>query len=434
MPQNNRNILVVDDSPTVRRLSELILSQQGYVVHSAEDGAKGLALARETRPAAILVDFVMPNMNGQQFCRELRTDPRMRDIPVILISSHGEKVGQAFEKHFGVVHYFTKPFEPEDLVNKLAEVLREARGTADESPGADPAGPNRADGNRVALEDLGESFDRVLRRYLYSDFPVLMQRIFFDTLQQSGLVKKNSLILSGDLGEVPLPDLINFAYNSRLGGRLTIFSREAFAEVFVEEGCLVYANVSRRGHAAHFLTDLLAADGLIAAEDVEVKRIIAEAREHNVPVGQMLVSRGVIAAEVLMAYLRRQSLEAFAQILDVQEGNFFLEKESLPLNLRDISYRIPLLHVLMEGLRRLDEKQQAAVEFKDEELVLVRLITNDDALEPYEFSEPELKVFALIDGRKTLREVIAACSLDPREVKRICYALSKVNLLRVKNA
>lgn len=91
------------------------------------------------------------------------------------------------------------------------------------------------------------------------------------------------------------------------------------------------------------------------------------------------------------------------------------------------------MHVLMEGLRMQDEKQQAAIEFRDENVVLMRLITNEDALEPYPFSEQELKVFSLIDGRKTLREVIEVCELDPLDIKCICYSLSKVGLLRVKN-
>ena len=95
MSNEAKRILVVDDSPTVRRLIELILSQQGYKIYTAEDGDKGLEVAREISPSAILVDFVMPRMNGHMFCKTLRSDPKMKDIPIILISSKGEVVGQA---------------------------------------------------------------------------------------------------------------------------------------------------------------------------------------------------------------------------------------------------------------------------------------------------------------------------------------------------
>jgi len=123
MTSENRSILVVDDSPTVRRLVELILTQHGFTVHTAEDGEEGLEVAFETKPDAILVDFVMPRMNGHVFCKTLRETEGMEDTPIILISSKGEVVGQAFEEQFGVLHYFSKPFEPEDLLSKLDEVF-----------------------------------------------------------------------------------------------------------------------------------------------------------------------------------------------------------------------------------------------------------------------------------------------------------------------
>lgn len=422
------NILVVDDSPTVRRLSELILSQQGYRVYCAEDGEKGLELAQKIKPAAMLVDFVMPKMNGQQLCRALRSDPALKDIPVILISSKGETVGQAFEKQYGVVHYFTKPFEPDDLINKLHEVLESAR--------AQVAEPAAGESATLGLDPgtFEEKVDKIIRRYFHRDFPILVKKVFSDTLYETGLVKKQTLILSGNLAKIPLPDLINFAFNSRLSGRLTVFSKTIFGEIFIEDGCFVFASLSRKTTAHQFLIDMMAVDGHIPANDPKVARLIEEAREQNIPVGRMLVDKGYLSNDQLMHYLKRHSQEAFTGILDARDGNFFLENETLPLNLQDINFRLPLMNVLMEGLRMQDEKQQAAVEFRNEDLVLMRLITNEDALEPYAFSEQELKVFALMDGQKSLREVISACDLDPLEIKRICYSLSKVGLLRAKTS
>jgi len=91
-----------------------------------------------------------------------------------------------------------------------------------------------------------------------------------------------------------------------------------------------------------------------------------------------------------------------------------------------------LINVLMEGLSHMDERQLAATEFKDESMVLVRLISNEDALETVQLKQRELEIFSLIDGRKPLSEIIAASQLNPLETKRICYALRKVGLLRVK--
>lgn len=429
MTAKNLKILVVDDSQTVRRLSELILTQAGYTIYTAEDGERGLALARQVQPAAILVDYVMPKMNGHTFCKTLRSDSAMKNIPLILISSQGETIGQSFEKEFGVLHYFTKPFEPEDLIKKLGEVLAagQPQTAKDESPVAQGEAPAEE-----MLDAFQERFDKLIRQYFHRDFPLLIKNIFSDTLYETGLVAKKTLVFSGNLERIPLPDVINFAYNSRLTGRLTVFSRAVFGEIFIEDGNFVFAAASRKGVSHQFLTDLLLADGRLSGDPAEQNVLMREAREANVPIGRLLVQKNILSEAELMGYLRRHAQDAFSGILDVRDGTFFLENDPLPLNLQDITFRIPLISVLMEGLRRQDEKQQASVEFRDESVVFMRLITNEDALESYDFSESELQVFSIIDGHKTLEELIARTQVDALEVKRICYSLKQVGLLRVK--
>lgn len=418
-------VLIVDDSPTVRRLGELILSQQGYAVHTAEDGEQGLEVARRVKPDAVLVDYVMPNMNGHTFCKLLREDKEMEDVPLILISSKGEAVGEAFEREFGVIHYFAKPFEPDDLVNKLEEVLGSVK-----ARGAEPGGDASQIGTApAAIENI---VDKVLRQYFQKDFPLLMRNVVSDTLSEAGLVQKSGMILSGDLSQIMLPDVINFAYNSRLSGRLTVFSQEVFGEIFIEEGNFIFATSSRKGSRNIFLTDLLLKDGRLKANGEELNQCLAEARSRNLPIGRILVEKELLTTEELMDYLLQHAQDAFGATLDVKEGNFFLEQDELPSNLQDLTIRVPLISVLMEGLSHLDEKHLAASEFKDEEMVLVRLITNEDALDTVNLKPRELELFGLIDGKKTLREIIERSLLEPLETKRICYALRKVGLLRVK--
>lgn len=425
MQPHGLNILVIDDSPTVRRLSELILTQQGYKVYTAEDGEKGLKVAKETLPAAILVDFVMPNMNGHQFCRRLRSDPTLKDVPVILISAKGQSVGQVFEEQFGIIDFFTKPFEPEDLVKKLAEVLSASQ--------KDPGGTSESLSNQDILDTFQERFDKIIRKYFHQEFPLLIKNTFSDTLYETGLVKRETLILSGNLTQVPLPDVINFAYNSRLSGRMTIFSKAIFGEIFIENGNLVFATLSRKGGTQQFLTDLLRKDGRLSCDSKTLADVLEESRTRNLSVGQVLVQRKLISEEELMACLKQHAQQAFNGILEALEGNFFLEKDALPLNLQDISFRLPLISVLMEGLRHLDEKQQAVEFFHDEGVVLLHLITNEDALTSFDLSDSEIQVFSLIDGKKTLKQLLQESSMDPREVKRVCYFLSKVGLVRIKD-
>ena len=426
MQTHGLNILVVDDSPTVRRLSELILTQQGYKVYTAEDGEKGLKIAKKILPAAILVDFVMPNMNGHQFCRRLRSDPTLKDVPVILISAKGQSVRQVFEEQFGILDYFTKPFEPEELVKKLDAVLAASRINLQATPAQHPS--------QDILASFEERFDKIIRKYFHQEFPLLIKNTFSDTLYETGLVKRETLILSGNLAQVPLPDIISFAYNSRLSGRMTIFSKDIFGEIFIENGHLIFAILSRKGSTQQFLTDLLKNDGRLSCDDKTLASVVEESRYRNVSVGQVLVQRELISEKELMDCLKRHAQQAFNGILETQEGNFFLENEAIPPNLQDINFRLPLISVLMEGLRHLDEKQQAVDFFKDENVVLVHLITNEEALVSFDLSDSEVKVFSLINGKKSLKQLLQEYPLDPKEFKRVCYFLSKVGLVRVKDS
>src|SRR5690349_24376056 len=108
-------VLVIDDSPTITKVVQLVLTKAGYQVNTAVDGEAGLQSVREKRPDLILLDFVMPRMNGYQFCRELVADAKLRDIPVVLMSAKGDQVGERFVKVMGIVDYITKPFSPEAI-------------------------------------------------------------------------------------------------------------------------------------------------------------------------------------------------------------------------------------------------------------------------------------------------------------------------------
>ncbi len=400
-------------------------------MHTAEDGERGLEVARRINPSAILVDFVMPKMNGHMFCKMLRANESTKDTPVILISSKGEVVGQAFEEQFGIMHYFTKPFEPEELVQKLKDVLKATQRPAlpQDAKVAQPARDAAALSIEL-IETFQERFDKTIRQYFQKDFPLLIKNVLSDTLKETGLVKNDTLVFSGDLSKIPLPDVLNFIYNSRLSGRLTVFSQAIFGEIFLENGMFAFATVSQKG-SHQFLTDLMCTDGKVGER--MMLEVVEEARERNLPVGRMLVTKGVLTEQELSDYLKRHAQDAFNGILDVRQGQFFMEQDALPLNLQDINFRIPLITVLMDGLRQLDEKQLAVTEFADESVVLVRLITNEDVLESYNFSETELQVFSVIDGHKALREIIQTTGLDPLVTKQICYSLRKVGLLRVKN-
>jgi CheY-like chemotaxis protein len=129
-------IVVIDDSPIVRKLAELALEEEGYKVYTAEDGEEGLRICEEVRPAIILVDFIMPRMSGYQFCETARDNEILKDIPIILITGKGEDVGKKFAEKFGVVDYFIKPFKSEILVEKVNAIVHSQKAD-DEEPRAE---------------------------------------------------------------------------------------------------------------------------------------------------------------------------------------------------------------------------------------------------------------------------------------------------------
>ena len=147
-------ILNIDDSPTVQRLIEMILASQGYKVLLASDGEAGIAMARAEKPSLVLVDFVMPKMNGFQVCKTLKEDPEFCDTPIILVTSKGDKVGSKFVDTLGITEYFTKPFQPEELLAKIREVIDKRQA----APAIPVPGPARAP-IREPKADAGNSWD-----------------------------------------------------------------------------------------------------------------------------------------------------------------------------------------------------------------------------------------------------------------------------------
>lgn len=115
-----KKILVVDDSATERLLIGEILTKQGFEVTFAEDGEKGVAQARLSKPDLVLMDLVMPGMNGFQATRAIAKDPEMQHIPVIICSTKDQETDKIWGTRQGAKDYLVKPIDAADLLNKIA--------------------------------------------------------------------------------------------------------------------------------------------------------------------------------------------------------------------------------------------------------------------------------------------------------------------------
>lgn len=120
-------VLVVDDEPMVRETLRQVLSNEGYVVDLAVDGETALERVHAAQPDVILLDLMMPGMNGQQFLRVLRDDPAHASVPVMIMTAvHGLKISPSL----GVSEVVEKPFNIEELLNKVALAVYRARETS----------------------------------------------------------------------------------------------------------------------------------------------------------------------------------------------------------------------------------------------------------------------------------------------------------------
>ena len=117
-----KKILIVDDEPNVRRLSRTILNKKFDVVE-AEDGRQALEIASTQQPDVILMDMMMPNMDGLTACYAIRNDPITKSIPVIMVTAIGFELNIKLSQQMGANAYVTKPFTPQDLFDKINQVL-----------------------------------------------------------------------------------------------------------------------------------------------------------------------------------------------------------------------------------------------------------------------------------------------------------------------
>ena len=116
---DNFNILIVDDTPANLKTLTAIVSERGYQVRPAINGAVALNTTRKKQPDLILLDIRMPGMDGYAVCRRLKEDQKTRDIPVIFISALDQAADRIKAFELGGVDYITKPFQPEEVLARI---------------------------------------------------------------------------------------------------------------------------------------------------------------------------------------------------------------------------------------------------------------------------------------------------------------------------
>jgi len=118
------DILIIDDEPYIQRSLEFVLRKAGFEVDVASDGKEGLEKARELSPKLIFLDLMMPGLNGIEVCEMIKSDKKLKNIYVIILTAKGQDVDKDKGIAAGADQFMTKPFSPKEVVEKTRNILR----------------------------------------------------------------------------------------------------------------------------------------------------------------------------------------------------------------------------------------------------------------------------------------------------------------------
>jgi phosphate regulon transcriptional regulator PhoB len=153
-------VLIVEDEPDIRELLVFHLEREGYHVTQCRNGAEALRMARSASPDLILLDLMLPEVDGLAVCRRLRQDPATQAVPIVMLTARGDEVDRVLGLELGADDYVVKPFSPRELVARIRAVLRRTH----PAPGAAPVTVGRLTidpaAHTVAVDGVAVSLTR----------------------------------------------------------------------------------------------------------------------------------------------------------------------------------------------------------------------------------------------------------------------------------
>ena len=127
-------ILLVDDEPSIIQLARLYLERDGYRIHAVGDGRSALQAVQTFQPALVVLDVMLPEMDGLEVCRRLRAENNR--VPILMLTARDDDIDKILGLELGADDYLTKPFNPRELVARIKAILRRAEPSAGGNPAA----------------------------------------------------------------------------------------------------------------------------------------------------------------------------------------------------------------------------------------------------------------------------------------------------------
>lgn len=448
-------ILVVDDSPTIRKVVTGVLEARGFTTLGAADGREALEVLRQQSVAMVLLDFVMPVMNGYQFCRELRADPKLAHLPVVLMSAKGDKIRGQFVQQTGAVDAITKPFDPRALVAVVETTLRKPLVR-------DSKNPKTADDPAFDLEKL-ESIEDPDKRaaevanLFAKGLAALVQPVISkigarpDTAQLSDALREamqparlrglggllslldkrrsESAVLSGDLGFISIAEVLQMLELQRQTGALHIAYGDQEIVLYLVGGRIDFAN-STNLPVSFRLGRFLVEDGVVSREQLDPMLQDSETRRL---LGEELESRGIANTEQIKGALKRQTSELVYEAVRWRNGRFTFDVDQSCPEATLAQLALAPGGLLMEGFRRVDEWQLIEGSFKFDDVLTVDQTAVDRLSERSDLEPLEELVLATIDGKLKVRQIVDEVDASTFDVCKALYQFLNSGVVRRKS-
>ncbi len=448
-------VLVVDDCRTVRERIREILEAEDCSVRTASDGAEGLQEARRGRPDIILVDFVMPGMNGYQFCQAVRRTEGLGDVPIVLVSLKADRIGEQFIRLGLANDVLSKPFQPAALKAVVGHLLERPGARAADAveavresappPAAvatDPEEESRTRAARAAerareilLEHLAPELEMTLgvgpgmldalhaaiRRAMSDSALREMLPALADLDPHAGLPS-----FSGTLDAIQIGEVFQMISLQNLTGVMEVERPGFAARIFFSKGKIDLSRLDGEDQT-YRLGRYLVRDDLVSS--LEVERLAVAEDESGAPLGERLIRLGLISRDELNDALRRQAADIFYDVLRWTRGTFRFRPNVRADEAAQAALAIPVAGLLMEGYRRVDEWRLIEREIRDFGEVFDRPQAVVSDLETGAFSTDEKLILDHVDGIRSVSGIVAATGLGSFDVCRVLYRLLSMKLI-----
>jgi CheY-like chemotaxis protein len=455
-------VLVVDDSPTILKVVSAILARHGYEPAAAKDGVAGIEMIKKgPKYDLVLLDFVMPRMNGYQFCRELRSNPAHRALPVVLMSAKGDKIRGQFVQQTGAVDAITKPFDARALVAVIEGALAK---TAEGRARPVPEGAKMPDEDTIAeslrpaqlaKQQRQKSVVDVAQRLAQAVAPAVLALSPADRESEAGVMAAiaraitgdvidalaSSLkdveaadgqkeIMSGDIAAIPLAEILQLLQLQRQSGTVRVNNGKSAVTISIRQGLIDF--VQARGAAEEYrLGRYFVEKGSVTRDQVE--ELLRTRVAGGTLTGEAIVAAGHATPDDLKEALAKQSSELVYDVLRWPYGRFAFTREPFPPEAEAARLGLGIAALVLEGFRRVDEWRLMESTIHFDQIVYVDPnalgAIGDDKL-----TRTDKLVLAAIDGGRTVNEVIKESAVGSFDAIKAVYQFLQSRVIRPRAA